>query len=423
MEKNKICRTNVQHTNKLEHHHGNSSIKQWILLIIMTYTAFIFNTAEFIPIGLLSDIATDFAISEAQASLLISIYAWFVALLSLPLMMAVSRFDFKKILLGIIALFVLSHFLSAIASDFLLLLLSRLGVACAHAIFWSIISPLAIHIAPKGKSETALGMIITGTSLAMIAGLPLGRVIGLHLGWRFSFGTIGGAALFAFILLALLFPPVANKQHISIKTLPLLFKSPALRSLYIFTFLAVTAHYTGYSYIEPFLNQVAGLTNSLVTLSLTIFGIAGIGGSFLFSRYFSKHRILFFLSIPLGIILVLFSMQPAALNPYVSIALCVIWGLVFTLFNLAAEFEVIRYAPQYSTIAVALFSSVFNIGIGCGAVLGGITLDEWSISHIGYIGGSIAIIAFVFMLRKLLPALKYAPNRRTVISTECTDFN
>lgn len=408
MEKDINCRTTVQEKAKLRF--KSQSMRKWLLLIIMTYTAFIFNTAEFIPIGLLTDIASDFAISEAHASLLISVYAWFVAIMSLPLMLAVSKFDFRKILLAIVALFVLSHLLSAIASNFFLLLLSRLGVACAHAIFWAVISPLAVHIAPEGKSETALGMIITGTSLAMIAGLPLGRIIGLHLGWRFSFGCIGVAALLAFVLLAFLFPPAPNKQQVSFRTLPALFKSPVIRCLYIFTFLFVTAHYTGYSYIEPFLNQVAGMTNNLTTLSLTIFGIAGIGGSILFSRYFNQYRKLFFVSVSIGIALVLFFMQQAAFNPYVSMAHCIIWGLVFTSFNLVVEFEVIRYAPQYATIAVAIFSSIFNIGIGCGAFVGGTVLTELSTANIGYVGGCIAVVALVFALKKLLPALRFSPD-------------
>lgn len=409
MRKDIICCTTVQQ--KAQQRPKPQSMRKWLLLIIMTYTAFIFNTTEFAPIGLLTDIAADFAISEASASLLISVYAWFVAIMSFPLMLAVSRFDFRKILLAVVALFVVSHFLSAIASNFFFLLLSRLGVACAHAIFWSIMSPLAIKIAPEGKRETALGMILTGTSLAMIVGLPLGRIIGLHLGWRFTFGSIGIAALVALALFAWLFPSIPNKQQVSMKTLPILFKSPVIRSLYVFTFLFVTAHYTGYSYIEPFLNQVAGMSNDLTTVSLTIFGIAGIGGSMLFSRYFSRYRKGFFIAVSIGIAMVLFLMRPAAFCPYVSMAHCIVWGILFILFNLIVEFEVIRYAPQCSTIAVALFSSIFNVGIGCGAFVGGMALTEFSTANIGYVGGCIAIVALTFVLGKLLPLLRFSPDR------------
>lgn len=382
-------------------------MKKWFLLVIMTYTAFIFNTAEFIPIGLLTDIASYFGISEAHASLLISVYAWFVALMSLPLMLAVGRCDFRKVLLGIAALFAVSHLLSALASHFVWLLLARLGVACAHAVFWSIVSPLAVHLAPEGKRETALGMIVTGTSLAIIAGLPLGRVVGLWLNWQASFACIGIAALLALVLLAFLFPHVPNKQNASFRSVPQLLKSPVLRGFYVFTFLAVTAHYTGYSYIEPFLKQVVGMSDSLTTFTLVLFGAAGIVSSILFSRYFNKHPRLFLIAVAIGFVVLLISMQVLSSNPYVSIAHCMVWGLAFTLFNAVTEFEVIRHSPQSTTIAVALYSSIFNIGIGCGAVVGGAVLTVSSLSCIGYVGGIIAIVALGFVLGKLLPVLRH----------------
>ena len=117
--------------------------RRWLLLVVLSFTAFIFNTTEFVPIGLLSDIAADFGMGESQTSLLITVYAWFVAVMSLPLMLAVGKYDFRKILLGVIALFIVSHAVSAVSANFTMLMASRLGVACSHAIFWSIMSPLA----------------------------------------------------------------------------------------------------------------------------------------------------------------------------------------------------------------------------------------------------------------------------------------
>ena len=160
---------------------SRTTIREWLPLIALTFSAFIFNTSEFIPIGLLSDIAADFSISEAKAGMLISIYAWFVALLSLPLMLLASKMEYRKLLLWTVFLFAACQILSALAPGYYVLMASRIGVACTHAIFWSIASPLAVRIAPKGKITTALGMIVTGTSIAMIAGLPLGRIIGLYL--------------------------------------------------------------------------------------------------------------------------------------------------------------------------------------------------------------------------------------------------
>ena len=121
-----------------------SGLKAWLPVIGLTFSAFIFNTSEFIPIGLLSDIAADFSITESHAGLMITVYAWVVALASLPLMLVFAKTESKKLMLSITALFVVSHVLSGLASDFYMLMLSRMGVACAHAIFWSIVTPLAV---------------------------------------------------------------------------------------------------------------------------------------------------------------------------------------------------------------------------------------------------------------------------------------
>ena len=108
------------------------TIARWLPLVGLTFAVFVFNTSEFMPIGLLSDIAADLHISEVRAGLLVSVYAWVVALMSLPLMVMVSTVELKRLLLAIIALFVVSHVASALAEGYYTLMLSRIGVACAH---------------------------------------------------------------------------------------------------------------------------------------------------------------------------------------------------------------------------------------------------------------------------------------------------
>lgn len=110
------------------------SFKRWLPLIGLTFAVFVFNTTEFMPIGLLSDIASDLHVSDARAGMLISVYAWVVALMSLPLMIVASRMELKRLLLTIIAVFVVSHVASALAEGYYTLMLSRIGVACSHAI-------------------------------------------------------------------------------------------------------------------------------------------------------------------------------------------------------------------------------------------------------------------------------------------------
>lgn len=108
---------------------NSMSLKHWLSVIGLTCAAFIFNTSEFIPIGLLSDIAGDFGITEAHAGMLISVYAWIVMLLSLPLMIFVSRMEMRKLLLFVILIFTGFQVLSSVSTGYYMLMFSRIGVA------------------------------------------------------------------------------------------------------------------------------------------------------------------------------------------------------------------------------------------------------------------------------------------------------
>ena len=120
--------------------------REWLALAGLACCAFVMNTSEFMPIGLLVDIAADFAMTEAEAGAVVTIYAWAVALLSIPLMVALSRMSPTRLLLGVIALFCAGQIASAAAPTFTLLVAGRLLVAAAHAVFWSVVSPVAVRI-------------------------------------------------------------------------------------------------------------------------------------------------------------------------------------------------------------------------------------------------------------------------------------
>lgn len=116
------------------------SLKTWMALVGLTLSTFIFNTSEFIPIALLTDIGRDFGLTEAKAGMLISVYAWVVMILSMPLMLMTSKMEMRKLLLGVVAVFTSFQVMSYQSTSFGMLMVSRIGVACAHSIFWSIVS-------------------------------------------------------------------------------------------------------------------------------------------------------------------------------------------------------------------------------------------------------------------------------------------
>lgn len=383
------------------------SFTRWLPLIGLTFAVFVFNTSEFMPIGLLTDIATDLNISEARAGLLISVYAWVVAIMSLPLMIMVSKMELKRLLLSIIALFVVSHVASAFAEGYYTLMLSRIGVACSHAIFWSIAPPLAVRTVPDGKRALGLSTIATGSSVAMVVGLPLGRVVGLYVGWRMTFLSIAIISALIFIFIAVVFPKLQSRGKFAFKQLPALLHNRVLVGVFIMSVLFATAHYTGYSYIEPFLDKVASMSPDLVTLVLIVFGASGMLGSIAFSKYYMANRRRFMLVMTLGPALCLLLLQVAAASLLSVVVVCIMWGAMATAFNIAFQDNTIRFAPENATsIGMSIFSGIFNLGIGSGAYVGGLVVSHLSIDYIGYAGGIIGLIATLYLV------VRYFPNMR-----------
>ena len=389
------------------------SPRQWLPLIGITICVFIFNMSEFMPIGLLTDIATDFSVSESTAGMIISIYAWAVAILSLPIMLLLRKMEYRRMLLMCVGLFAFFQVLSGISSSYWMLVVSRLGVAVAHSVFWSIASPLAVKVVAPELQKLAISMVAAGTSIAMIAGLPLGRMIGLAMGWRMSFITIAVVSVMALVLLIAVFPKVENPGTFTLGRLPGLFRIKVLIGIYVVVAVFVTGYFTGYSYIEPFIMQVAGLSESMTTVALTVFGLAGIVGSMVFTKYYDRSRFGFIILALGGLCTCLFMLKISATAMIAVMVVCALWGFFATMFNVSFQNEAIRASPSDATaIAMSMFSGIYNVGIAMGSLIGGTVTEMMSVGMIGYVGGVFALAAVVFTMVYLIKHMKENDEER-----------
>lgn len=367
--------------------------ESWFAVITLAVAAFIFNTTEFVPVGLLPDIAEGFSMDISRTGLLMTIYAWAVTIFSLPLTMLTASLERRRLLILLFVIFIASHALATVAWSFSSLLVARLGIAMAHSVFWAITIPLAVRLAPKGNKAKALSFIVTGSSLATVMGVPLGTVIGHHFGWRMTFALIGVIAAVILVLLWRVLPRLQSQSSGNFKVVPDLLKRPSLQYIYLSLALVMTAHFTASTYISPYLQSIGGMSNNMVVLILFVIGLAGILGGILFARYAGRHMSPMLLLSLVGLMLCLGLLYFSVMHWWSLIPLAIVWGMVITLISMLLQSKVLEKAPDAPDIGIAIFSGVFNIGIGGGALLGGQMIQQVGLANISYVGAALAMLA------------------------------
>ncbi len=274
-------------------------------------------------------------------------------------------------------------------------------MAATHCIYWSIVAPLAVRIAGDEHRAWALSMIVTGGSIAMVLGLPLGRVIGLYIGWRAAFFGVCLLAVVVLVYLAIALPVVPVRKSGTQHRIPTILHNRQLITIYVFILLIVTAHYCGYSYIEPFLKQVSGFHEDIITLALMVFGAMGVVASALFSRYYNGHARLFMNLSILTVCLCLLLLRPLSQSLPLILIVCICWGTAATAFNVAQQSDLMTVStPDTTALAMSIYSGIYNLGIGCGTLVGGLVCTHLSIASVGVVGSLIALLAFAYWQRR-----------------------
>lgn len=344
-----------------------------------------------------------------NVGIMLTIYAWVVALLSLPIMLATKNVERRLLLILVFIIFIVSHILSYYAWSFGILMLSRIGIAISHALFWSITASLAVRVAPEGKAFQALGLLATGTALAMVLGIPLGRMIGEAYGWRNSFALIALGATIVCLILAKTLPLLPSVNSGSAQSLKLFIRRPSLLLVFVVTIMMITAQFTAYSYIEPFTLVVAEFSSNQTTTLLLVFGGAGFLGSYLFGKFGLKlPRV----AIPLSCLLLSMSLLlllPLSKSFFGLTALSLFWGIGIICFGLAQQSKTLHLASDATDVAMAIFSGLYNVGIGAGALLGSVVIEHLGLAYIGIIGGMISIFGALIALY-LVQRRDFLPN-------------
>ncbi|MGL5763292.1 MAG: MFS transporter, partial [Plesiomonas shigelloides] len=238
-----------------------------LALLALTLSAFAIGTTEFVIVGLIPNMANDLQVSLPSAGLLVSLYALGVAIGAPVLTALTGKWNRKSVLLGVMSLFVIGNLLAWQAPGYPTLVVARILTGLAHGVFFSIGSTIATGLVPKEKAASAIAIMFTGLTVALVTGVPLGTYIGQQFGWQSTFLIVALLGLIALLGSMLLVPrnlpqPPATKLVAQLKVLT----QPRLLLVYAITALGYGGTFTAFTFLAPILEQVSGFSTHMISL-------------------------------------------------------------------------------------------------------------------------------------------------------------
>ncbi|UYQ78369.1 MFS transporter [Glutamicibacter sp. JL.03c] len=369
-------------------------------LIALAIGAFGIGLTEFVIMGLLPDVATDFAVSEAAAGWLISGYALSVVVGALGLTAATVRLPRKPVLVGLLVLFIIGNSLTALAGNYEVAMIGRVIAALCHGAFFGIGSVVAADMVPANKKAGAIAIMFTGLTAANVLGVPFGTLLGQHSGWRSTFWAISGIGVLALIGILVLVPAIKHAaEGISLRK-----ELGAFASLQVWLSLGVTilgygGMFGAFTYIAYTLTEITGFNATIVPWLLMLFGVGLFVGNWIGGRMADKsidRTLLFFIS-ALLVVLVFFGFF-ASNQIATVVALLLMGGFGFGTVP-GLQSRIMRYAGNAPTLASGANIGAFNVGNALGAWAGGLGIA----AGLGYtspiwIGALITLVALIVIL-------------------------
>ncbi|OAN13064.1 MFS sugar transporter [Photobacterium jeanii] len=370
-----------------------------LALLALTLSAFAIGTTEFVIVGLLPTMATDLNVTIPSAGLLVSLYALGVAVGAPVLTALTGNWPRKRVLLAVMSLFVLGNLLAWQAPNYATLVTARVLTGLAHGVFFSIGSTIATGLVAKEKAASAIAIMFTGLTVALVTGVPLGTYLGQTFSWQTTFLVVALLGLIALIGSALLVPANLKQSPATKLTTQLkVLAQPRLLLVFAITALGYGGTFTAFTFLAPILEQISGFDAHAVGLIMLVYGVSvavgNIWGGKMADR-FGPVKALTIIFIGLAVVLFTFSMT--AYNPIAAVATILVWG-AFAFGNVPGlQVYVVKLAEKYTPDAVDVASgfniAAFNIGIALGSWGGGMIVAKAELMDTPWVGGLVVLAA------------------------------
>lgn len=371
-------------------------------LYALAVGAFGIGTTEFLPMGLLPQIATDLNVSIAVAGLLISGYAFGVFVGAPLITLGTRRWSRKTVLLALMGVFTLGNLLNALASSYTMLMVARIITSLAHGTFFGVGSVVATSLVERDRRASAIATMFNGLALATLLGVPAGAWLGLHFGWRASFWAVSVVGVAAIAAVAWLLPNLREdaKSVALVTELRAIAGAPVLLGL-VTTVLGFAGVFVIYTYIAPLLTEVTGFADSAVSPILLMFGVGMLIGNRLGGRLADRRLIPALLGTLAALTAVLGGFALVLDNRVLLVLFTALLGAAMFATVAPLQLWVMQKAVGAPSLASSLNIGAFNLANALGAWLGsetiargfGLTALPWTAVMVTVVGIALALFA------------------------------
>ncbi|RMT78598.1 Major facilitator family transporter [Pseudomonas viridiflava] len=365
-------------------------------ILLLSAAGFTVLTTEFVIVGLLPAMARDLAVTVPQAGLLVTLFAFTVAAFGPFLTAYCSRFDRKRLFVGILILFGLSNALASVAPNIAVMGLARLIPALGLPVFWALASETAVDIVGPQFAGRAIARIGFGIVCATVFGIPVGTLISDAFGWRTAFAALSVLAFAKALLLTIYLPQtLVKKEPVSILSQFGILRSRLMLGHVLLSVLVFSGMFTAYTYLADMLESLAGFDGALVGWCLMGFGAVGLLGNSLGGRMVDRHPLIASLVFCAFMIVGMVAVVPS-IHSYVALAFALaVWGVTQAALFLVSHVRLIKAAPQAPAFAASLNIAGANLGIGIGALIGGRVIDHLGLDNLGFAAAGIIFLAIL----------------------------
>lgn len=379
-----------------------------VALIALSVGILVYVTGEGLPIGLSLSMAADLEVSAARVGLLVTAYGAVVVVATIPLTVLTRSVPRRPLLASLLGGFVATTVVTALADDFLVVLVARMVGAATQALFWAVVVPAAAGLFRPERKGRAVAVVFAGSTVGLAAALPAATWLGQLAGWRAAFLALSTIGLVAGVTIAAVMPSSrADEGHAAHGATP---DRRRFRLLVVVATLGTTGALIAYTYIATFVTGVSGLAEDAMDVVLLVRGLASLAGIAIVAAVADRW--------PRPLLSGILTVQAAALvglsawgsAAVLAVVLFAVAGLAFAALTAAMGGRVLEVAPGRSDVAAAGVSTAVNVGITAGALVGGLLLDGPGVRSTALVGGLVTVVALALAVAEQRAA---APGPRT----------